>query len=98
MQNISGLSTTGINAPKFDGSQACTQVDPELFFPEDSAQSRRNMVTIKTLCEPCQFKAPCLTYAVKHPELLGIWAATTEKDRRFIRYRKRAVAALIPKA
>jgi hypothetical protein len=92
MQNISGLNITGTKAPKFDGSQACTQVDPELFFPEDSNQSRRQMPVIRNMCNACKFKDPCLEYAVKHSELVGIWAATTEKERRFIRRGVRPVS------
>ena len=92
MQNISGLNTTGTKAPTFDGTQVCTQVDPELFFPEDSNQSRRQMPVIRNICNACKFKDPCLEYAVKHSELMGIWAATTEKDRQIIRRRIRAVA------
>ena len=85
MQNISGLSITGINGPKFDGTQLCAQVDPELFFPEDHIEARKNMPKVKLICGSCQFKDPCLNYALKYPELQGIWAATTEKERRFLR-------------
>lgn len=92
MQNIFGLNITGTKAPKFDGSQACAEVDPELFFPEEANQSRKQMVTIRKVCGSCAFKSPCLQYALDNPDLVGIWAATTEKERRFIRRGVRPVS------
>ena len=85
-------SMDGIKAPLFDGTQTCSQVDPEIFFPEDSGKSRSSMPHIKAICGPCAFKVPCLEYALANPELDGIWSATTVKDRIRIR-RERRISA-----
>jgi hypothetical protein len=82
----------GIRAPYFDGSQVCAQIDPELFFPESLSEIRPNLRVVKPLCKSCEFKDPCLEYAVQHPELQGIWAGTTETDRRLIRRHKKRLA------
>ena len=80
-----GSSTGGTNAPFFDGSQVCAQVDPELFFPDNPAESVINMKLVKPLCKSCEFQTECLEYALSNRELLGIWAGTTEKDRARLR-------------
>ena len=82
----------GIRAPYFDGSQVCAQVDPELFFPEGSSEIRPNLRIVKPLCNSCEFKDLCLKYALKHTELQGIWAGTTETDRRLMRRYKKRIA------
>jgi len=35
----SGQETGGTDAPFFDGSQVCAQVDPELFFLENAIEA-----------------------------------------------------------
>ena len=84
----SGKSITGTKAPYFDGSQVCTQVDPELFFPETPEGAKANLRRIKPICNACQFKDPCLEYALNDASLQGIWAGTTETDRRRLRRAK----------
>ena len=88
-----GSNTGGTNAPFFDGSQVCAQTDPELFFPENAAESQVNLKQVKPLCRECEFKDPCLEYALKFPDIQGIWAGTTETERRIMRryFRKIAV-------
>lgn len=89
MLGVSGKKITGTNAPFFDGSQVCAQVDPELFFPENSSDARIKLNVVKPICNSCEFKAPCLDYAVNNPEILGIWGGTLDTDRRNIRRRAR---------
>jgi WhiB family redox-sensing transcriptional regulator len=72
----------------FDGSQLCAQVDPELFFPEEYD----NVHEAKAVCRSCPLTTSCLEYAMAHPELEGIWGATTPHERRLMRRRKRARA------
>jgi len=85
MPGSSGKPTNGIKAPYFDGSQVCAQVDPELFFPETPADSIINMRFIRPICGSCAFKDPCLDYALNDPELQGVWAGTTVRDRQILR-------------
>jgi WhiB family redox-sensing transcriptional regulator len=37
------------------------------------------------ICMSCRVRRACLEYALEHPELVGIWAATTPQDRVEIR-------------
>ena len=75
-------------APAFDGTQPCASVDPELFFPEGPSNvhlSAKRAIT--PICGSCEFSAPCLDYALKN-DVQGLWAGTTEPDRKAIRRKK----------
>ena len=84
-----GSNTGGTNAPFFDGSQVCAQIDPDLFFPENSSDTRLNIQVARKICGSCEFSVPCLEYALEHRELLGIWSGTTETQRWKIRARRK---------
>lgn len=72
-------------APKFDGTQPCATADPELFFPEGgSSVHQKHKKLVEPLCNSCQFSTECLQYALES-DVLGIWAATTERERQLIR-------------
>jgi WhiB family transcriptional regulator, redox-sensing transcriptional regulator len=45
------------------------------------------------VCTNCRVREDCLNFAVDHPELVGIWAATTERDRAELRRVRREVSA-----
>ena len=76
-----------ITAPAFDGTQPCAQVDPELFFPEGATTAHVYAKKIITpICNSCEFQEPCLEYAL-HSDVSGLWAGTTENDRKKIRQR-----------
>ena len=63
----------------------CAEVDPELFFPlKGKFLEAQNA---KRICNRCELKQKCLEYALKDPELKGIWAGTSEQDRYRIRNR-----------
>lgn len=69
--------------PSFDGSQACTEIDPEVFFSVGK-QARKPPRGVAELCEGCPFYRPCLAYALTH-SVEGIWAGTTERRRQQLR-------------
>lgn len=107
MLGRSGKRTNGIKAPYFDGTQICAQTDPEIFFPEnlseddestllkDKEESNQPRILLKTarqLCSSCEFKLPCLEYALTYPELDGVWGGTTKRERQDLRSRKKRVA------
>lgn len=71
--------------PRFDGSQACSGADRELFFPT-STTAEAALERTKPLCLSCSFRRPCLAYALTH-SVDGIWSATTEAMRAAIRQR-----------
>jgi WhiB family transcriptional regulator, redox-sensing transcriptional regulator len=61
---------------------ACRTADPEIFFPEAGAYSGRQA---KLTCSRCPVRAECLQFALDHGEEFGIWAGTTERERRGLR-------------
>lgn len=75
----------------FDGTQHCQDVDPELFFPNEEGVYE-DLQRAKDICKGCPLNLNCLQYALKHPELEGVWGATTLKDRRLMRRRKHVTA------
>jgi WhiB family redox-sensing transcriptional regulator len=85
-----GKNTIGIKAPYFDGSQLCAETDPELFFPEKGSPGSL-VKSAKNICNLCEFKAPCLEYALQESsaDIWGIWGGTTYEERKKIRRLKR---------
>lgn len=72
-------------APHFDGTQPCSSMDPELFFPEGSSSAVvKAKKELAPICNSCKFQDPCLTYAL-HNDVQGIWAGTTDSERKLIR-------------
>ena len=51
---------------------ACTQTDPEAFFPE-SGREYEDAITAKEICAECPVRRACLRWAIEHHEVYGIW-------------------------
>jgi len=70
---------------------ACQGHRTNLWFPLDHDPAGRLIInpTVVDLCARCPVRLDCLTYAVAHPTLEGIWAGTTPDDRRTLRSRHR---------
>ena len=75
-----------IHRPDWQRQAACHDLPLELFFPSSGVESFRNMNVIKPFCDKCPVQPQCLEYALREPDQKGIWAGTTENDRRKIRY------------
>jgi WhiB family redox-sensing transcriptional regulator len=60
----------------------CRHVDTNLFFP----RPYENDAPAIAICGGCVARPDCLTYAMGHPELLGIWGGTTNRERSLIRH------------
>lgn len=71
----------------FNGKQNCKDADPELFFPDDNGVYM-DLERAKGICRSCPLTVDCLSYALKHPELEGVWGGTTVKDRKQLRRRR----------
>ena len=71
--------------PDWQESAACHDLPLDLFFPSSGVESLRNINVIKPFCLACPVQIECLAYALSHPDERGIWAGTTENDRRKIR-------------
>ena len=84
-------SMVGIKAPYFDGTQPCAQTDPEIFFPENAQESRQVRQVVEAMCKSCEFKEPCLSYAMVNP-VHGTWGGLTEFQRNKLGARKRQYA------
>lgn len=59
----------------------CTEVDPEIFFPERGGSSK----AARQVCNNCQVRDICLEYALNNKEQFGIWGGTSERERRRLR-------------
>jgi WhiB family transcriptional regulator, redox-sensing transcriptional regulator len=68
---------------------ACTDVDPELFYPEVGESPDPALAT----CAGCPVRTICLELALTNYEGEGIWGGTTPFQRRRIRERRRKRAA-----
>jgi WhiB family redox-sensing transcriptional regulator len=64
---------------------ACRHTDPtqyaKIFFPQHGHTANK----AKKICATCPARKACLEHAVNKPELHGIWAGTTPRDRVQIR-------------
>jgi hypothetical protein len=71
--------------PRFTGSEPCLSTDPEAFFPADNMVGEVAKI-LRRVCEPCELKAECAQWAIRH-EAHGFWGGMTPSDRQ--RYRKK---------
>lgn len=78
--------TIGVEHLAWHDDASCRYVDPELFFPEGTPDSRA-----LTICDGCPVKDLCLADAMTDPRRIGIWGGTTNADRDRMRGSGRAV-------
>ncbi|HEY3718404.1 MAG TPA: WhiB family transcriptional regulator [Jatrophihabitantaceae bacterium] len=65
----------------------CSQVDPELWFPEKGDSNR----AAKLICGWCEVREQCLAVALATNEEHGVWGGLSREERRRLRRRSRAV-------
>ena len=65
----------------------CRGADADLFFPERGASTRK----AKAICNACEVREECLSFAINNGEKFGIWGGMSERERRRVR-RQRIVA------
>jgi WhiB family transcriptional regulator, redox-sensing transcriptional regulator len=90
MNLVRGRSRWGETSPTFHfieeawvADAACAgHPDPSLFFPPQGAQAQA--LAAKTICGECPVMYDCLSYALRHKELYGIWGGVSEHERRNI--------------
>jgi len=89
------LQSLRAEVPEFilKGDPACSQVDPEMFFPEEEELPNGRLVAVYKyqkqavdICRSCPLIADCLTYAIRNGEV-GIWGGMTENQRRRLKQR-----------
>lgn len=86
-----GNKTDGIKAPNFDGSQPCRSYNLNLFFPDSRVEEEEAKRLLKPVCDSCHFQSACLEWALENREC-GIWAGTTDDERRSILRRRKRLA------
>ena len=67
---------------------ACKGIDTEAFFPEGSAPPPAEA---KAACAACPVAAECLDYAIETRQW-GVWAGTTDDDRKVLLRRSQRAA------
>lgn len=71
------------------GTPLCAETDPEIFFPEEREEDRKQHMTsvylnekgAKSVCFSCDYRIRCLLFALENREI-GIWGGTTENERK----------------
>lgn len=65
---------------------SCSQVDPEIFFPEKGGSNR----DAKLICTKCDVREQCLQYALDNDENYGIWGGLSKKERQALKHQRTA--------
>ncbi len=60
---------------------ACRGEETDLFFPAVP----KNTAPAVAICSSCHVQTVCLDYALDHPELMGVWGGTSERQRNRMR-------------
>jgi hypothetical protein len=79
------IGLTGFGCQHWRRDAACRGVDPAIFMPERGGSADE----ARTYCRRCSVQRECLEYALnlEQKECMGVWGASTGRDRR--RARKR---------
>lgn len=64
----------------------CTQVDPELWFPEVGENPRQ----AKLICGWCEARTECLAFALRANEQHGVWGGLSPWERNRLRRQREA--------
>ena len=77
-----------VDRPDWQQYANCRGLQTNLFFPTDGTESALARKMIKPFCDTCPVFGQCLDFAMSFPDkaLQGLWANTTEGDRRRMRY------------
>jgi WhiB family transcriptional regulator, redox-sensing transcriptional regulator len=66
--------------------------DPDLFFPaDDSRPTHRKTNEAKAVCRRCPVQEQCGQWALESGQEHGVWGGLSERDRRKLLGRRRAV-------
>ncbi|AGI12995.1 WhiB family transcription factor [Mycobacterium phage Butters] len=76
-----GLVETSCTPDEWTLGAACTQTDPEVFFPEKGEP----VGPARNICRRCEVQAKCLEVALAREEEFGIWGGLTPNQRRALK-------------
>ena len=71
------------------GEGNCRDYPPATFFPSDGVGVER----ARAICKGCPVSETCLEYALTERIEHGVWGGTSERERRRILKRRRALSA-----
>ncbi len=63
---------------EWQANARCRSAPLSVFFPtrgDDAGQA-------KAICRGCAVRVDCRSYVLEHPDLLGVWAGLSERERR----------------
>jgi hypothetical protein len=67
---------------------------PELFFPERDVAGAADLAAARAVCVACVVQVSCRAYALAAgDQLAGVWAGTSQKQRRLMRRQQREVVS-----
>jgi WhiB family transcriptional regulator, redox-sensing transcriptional regulator len=75
------ITTKLLQPVEWQAKARCSEVDPEIFFPERGGSSK----AARAVCSKCEVRMQCLEYALNNKEQFGIWGGTSERERRKLR-------------
>ena len=77
-----------VDRPDWQQYANCRGLETNLFFPANGTESALARKMIKPFCDACPVYDACLDFAMSFADkaLQGLWANTTEGDRRRMRY------------
>lgn len=84
-----------LQRPEWHASAACARLDlppaerTAMFHPERGDP----IAPAKAICRTCPVRDECREWAIDHPEVQGIWGATSDKERRRLRRNRKGTAA-----
>jgi WhiB family redox-sensing transcriptional regulator len=69
--------------PDWHADAACRDTDPATFFPTKGV----NVGPARKVCARCPVRDACLAFAMSDASIKGVWAGTTERQRKRMRRR-----------
>jgi WhiB family transcriptional regulator, redox-sensing transcriptional regulator len=69
----------------------CASIPPSIFFPSDGI----GVDAARKICEGCPVREQCLEHALVHRIDHGVWGGCSERERRRILKRRRAVRSTL---
>ena len=83
---IASEATDFYQRPTWQRRGACRELSPDVFFPVSHGTAQlRAVEQAKDVCRSCAVVVECRDAALADPELVGIWGATTERERATLR-------------
>lgn len=70
-----------LTRPPWQANGACREHPVDVFFPRKGASA----ANAKAICAACPVRSECLNYALSDPGIVGVWGATTERERKRMR-------------